>query len=286
MLKADRPKGRILRWTPGFGRIGAFCGGLHLHVVYLHVVWEFAGICMGNLHATHIKPDSSLANALLSHKIIHCMMKRMVVPEMLDSMPPDDLEAMRSRRDLRRINRLMGNDNWICRSVRNFPAAAALGIVEIGAGDGVLCHRLRNLFPASPMAAYDLAPAPLGLTADVIWYQGDIFTMPPPDISGVLVANLFIHHFEGDSLLALGRWVSRFEVMIISEPDRARLPHGLGGLLYPFINRVTRHDMHVSIRAGFSAGEMMRLMGLDEPGRQFQENSTWRGSRRVIGWRS
>lgn len=211
-------------------------------------------------------------------------MKRVVVPELLDSMSPDDPEAMRSRRDLRRINWLMGNDDWIGRTVRKFPEVAARGMVEIGAGDGVLCHRLRQLFPAAPLAAYDLAPAPRDLARQVTWQQGDIFTMPPPDAGGVLIANLFLHHFEGEALVTLGRWMSSCEVIIISEPDRARLPHGLGGLMHPFINRVTRHDMHVSIRAGFAAGEIIDLMGLDQPRRQFQETCTWRGARRVIGW--
>jgi hypothetical protein len=41
----------------------------------------------------------------------------------------------------------------------------------------------------------------------------------------VLVANLFVHHFEGESLVALGRWIRNFEVILLNEPDRRRLPH-------------------------------------------------------------
>jgi hypothetical protein len=213
------------------------------------------------------------------------MISRVVVPELLDSMPADDPEAMRSRRDLRRINRMMGNDDWICRMVRKFPAAAKRGIVEIGAGDGVLCRRLKFIFPESVVAAYDLAPAP-ELTREISWHQGDIFTMPPPTNDGVMIANLFLHHFEGDLLLKLGEWVSGSRVLIFNEPDRAQLPHFLGGLMHPWINRVTRHDMHVSIRAGFAHGEITKLMGLDGSGYQFTETSTWRGARRVVGLRT
>ncbi|MES2920690.1 MAG: class I SAM-dependent methyltransferase [Verrucomicrobiota bacterium] len=210
------------------------------------------------------------------------MSRRVVVPELLDHLPAEDPEARRSRRDLRRINILMGNERWVCRTVSRFPDEANRGIVEIGAGDGILCSKLAARFPQAAVAAYDLAPVPLDLAARVEWHQGDLFEIPAPDGGGVLVANLFLHHFEGEALTALGRWLGNFEVLVFNEPDRAAIPHALGGLLHPWINRVTRHDMHVSIRAGFAAGEISRLLGLD-PGRwRTRESSTWRGARRVV----
>lgn len=211
--------------------------------------------------------------------------KRVVIPELLDHLPHDDPEAQRSRRDLRRINLLMGNEHWVCRTVRRFPEAAGRGIVEIGAGDGMLCGKLTRLFPHAAVTAYDLAPAPGDLDLRVEWRRGDVFVAPVPKPCGVLVANLFLHHFEGDSLTALAHWFRDFEVLVFNEPARARLPHFLGALMHPWINRVTRHDMHVSIRAGFAEGEITGLLGLD-PGRwQIRETSTWRGARRVLASR-
>ncbi len=213
------------------------------------------------------------------------MSRRVVIPELLDHLPADDPEARRSRRDLRRINVMMGNERWACRAVSRFTDLAGHSIVEIGAGDGILCNKLAELFPRATVAAYDLAPPPVGLAAGITWHQGDVFTLPAPAGGGVLVANLFLHHFEGPALTALGRWMGNFEVLVINEPDRARLPHLLGGLLHPWINRVTRHDMHVSIDAGFAAGEIPEMLGLDPRTWQFRESSTWRGALRVIGWR-
>ena len=210
------------------------------------------------------------------------MSQRVVIPELLDHLPADDPEARRSRRDLRRINFLMGNERWVCRTVSHFPDAASRGIVEIGAGDGMLCGKLAELFPQAAVAAYDLAPRPTDLAARVEWQRGDIFASPPPASGGLLVANLFLHHFEGAALTALGKWFESFEVLVFNEPDRARLPHLLGGSLHPWINRVTRHDMHVSIRAGFAAGEISRLLDLNANRWQTRESSTWRGARRVI----
>ena len=213
------------------------------------------------------------------------MDRRVVIPELLDHLPADDPEALRSRRDLRRINLLMGNERWVCRTLRRFPAEAGRGIVEIGAGDGLLCNKLARMFPHAAVVAYDLAPRPEDLDARVEWQRGDIFEKDAPEAGAVLVANLFLHHFEGDSLLALGRWMRNFEVLIFNEPDRSRLPHLLGATLHPWINRVTRHDMHVSIDAGFTAGEIVRLLGLDRQVWQMRETSTWRGARRVVTWR-
>lgn len=213
------------------------------------------------------------------------MPERVVIPELLDHLPADDPEAQRSRRDLRRINFLMGNERWVCRTLRRFPDAAGRGIVELGAGDGWLCGKLADLFPRAAVAAIDLAPPPAARVARVRWMRGDLFEMPPPEAGGVRVANLFLHHFEGDALAALGRWCGNAELLVFCEPDRAALPHLLGGLMHPWINRVTRHDMHVSIRAGFAAGEIARLLELDSGCWKFTETCTWRGARRMVAWK-
>jgi len=213
------------------------------------------------------------------------MRKREVLPEILDHLPADDSEALRSRRDLKRINALMGNESWICRTIRHFPEAAARGIVELGAGEGLLAARMAGVFPASPITAYDLAPPPPSLPPSVQWRMGDLFASPPPKDGGILVANLFLHHFEKEALRDLGAWCAGFDVIIYNEPDRAVFPHFLGSLMHPFINRVTRHDMHVSICAGFTLGELPPLLGLQAPHWQIRETSTWRGSRRGVAWR-
>lgn len=214
--------------------------------------------------------------------------ERTLVPEMLDHLPHEDPAAVRSRADLRRINGLMGNDRHVLRSAARFPEAAARGISEWGAGDGLLAAKLARRFPGSRVSAFDLAPRPrfpAGLEDRIEWHAGDLFNTPPTT-GGILIANLFLHHFEGEALIELGRRCAGYEVLVFSEPDRARLPLMQAALLWPFVNPVTRHDMRVSILAGFSQGEIQSMMGLDAGTWIFRETSTWRGARRVVAWRA
>jgi len=211
--------------------------------------------------------------------------ERVVEPEILDRLPADDPDAVAGRRDLRRVNFLMGNERWICRTSVRFAGAAGRGIAELGAGDGSLAAKLARLFPMAAVEAFDLAPRPAGLDPRVRWCEGDLLAGGGPAGGGLLVANLFLHHFEAPELGRIGRICEGFEVLLFNEPDRAGLPHLLGAALHPFINRVTRHDLHVSIRAGFRGGEIGRLLGLDGGRWWVQETSTWRGGRRVLACR-
>ena len=45
-------------------------------------------------------------------------MKRIIEPELLDTLPPDDPRAVRSRRDLRRVNAWMRNHAIMIRALQ------------------------------------------------------------------------------------------------------------------------------------------------------------------------
>lgn len=53
------------------------------------------------------KPDPEMNN----------LSTRKLTPEILDSISHDDPGAIRSRRDLRRINRFMGSESWILQNI-------------------------------------------------------------------------------------------------------------------------------------------------------------------------
>ena len=211
---------------------------------------------------------------------------RKVVPEILDQLPHDDPAAQRSRRDLTRINWVMGNERRVIKEAEAFPIATTKGISEIGAGDGSIIQQLSRKFPDAPTHAYDLAPRPSNLDKSISWHQGDLFQQDASMTGGLLVANLFLHHFEGEALKQLGTICENFDALIFNEPNRAVLPHALGLLGWPFVNRVTRHDMHVSIDAGFQKGELQTLLQLDDAKWHIRETYSWRGARCVVAWRA
>lgn len=208
-------------------------------------------------------------------------MMRKLTPELLDHLPHDDPGALRSRRDLRRINRFMGNEGWITSVIPKH----ANHITEIGAGDGHLIFDVAQQRPDAEITAYDLAPRPTHLPHSVNWIQGDLFSQTPPSHGGTLIANLFLHHFTDTQLHEFGEWMRNFQTIIINEPLRARLPMLLGKIAAPFAHPITRHDMRVSIEAGFAPGELAKILELAKHGYHFREMTDWRGAIRVLASR-
>jgi hypothetical protein len=201
--------------------------------------------------------------------------KRIVQPELLDSLPPDDPRAVRSRRDLRRINAWMQNHAIMARALHaNWPGRAPARITELGAGDGNFLLRVaQKISPAWPEVQATLIDLQKNLTAETLagfaalgWRAetvvADVFDRPPTaDGGGIVIANLFLHHFEAERLSELLRQISQSaELFIALEPRRT--PGTLLGshLLWAIgCNDVTRHDAVVSVRAGFAGSELSRL---------------------------
>ncbi len=205
---------------------------------------------------------------------------RRVDLEILDRLPADDPEALRSRRDLRRINALMGNVRWVERVVRRFPQDWPLA--EIGAGEGVLCRRLA-VGGGRRVIGLDLAPPPVDCPG-VDWRQGDLFGNLPDVDAGILLGVMIVHHFSVAQLAELGRLAGRFRGVCFCEPWRAALPEVWGRLMWPVVGRVTRHDLRVSQRAGFRPGELAGLLGVADW--RIEESVDWRGSLRFVAWRN
>ncbi len=208
-------------------------------------------------------------------------MERIVEPELLDSLPPDDPDAVRSRRDLRRINAVMGNEFWIARVLYKAPPTT---VVELGAGDGYLCNALHALGHA--VIGCDLVDPPKQLPDEISWRSGDIRDTLPRESGDYAVANLFLHHFEDADLAALGRFLRvNFDHLVLCEPLRSKFTLAKSVVLKPFINHVTRNDMAISIRAGFRKGELPALLGIDRKHWRIRERATFYGALRFVAHR-
>ncbi|MCW1912065.1 class I SAM-dependent methyltransferase [Luteolibacter sp. GHJ8] len=212
-------------------------------------------------------------------------MQRLVEPEIIDQLPADHPDVIRSRRDLKMINFLMGNERWITRNLRPFPDALARGVIEIGAGEGTLLKKLACRYPGTPLAGCDLAPRPADLPESIGWHQQDVFECLADQSAGVLAANLFLHHFEDGELPRFTPLLQSFDIICVNEPYRTAQTITDAKIIMPLVGRATKHDMPASIRAGFLHGEMPRLLGLDDGTWRIREETTWRGGIRMLAWR-
>ncbi len=199
-------------------------------------------------------------------------MIRSVEPELLDVLPPDDPRALRSRRDLRRVNALMSNAGIVARALRATPEAGLDSIAEIGAGDGGFATRLARVLPRPPAGAtftlVDRQPIVTRATAGELACHGwradavedDVFAWLGRDATprAAIVANLFLHHFEDGALREMFALVARrTRCFVACEPRRSGVALA-GSRLLGLVgcNDVTRHDAVVSVRAGFRDGDL------------------------------
>jgi DNA-binding PucR family transcriptional regulator len=204
-------------------------------------------------------------------------MERIVRPELLDVLPPQDHRALRSRRDLRRINAWMRHPRVMARILQKYlPDENARQIVELGAGDGhfllSVAGRLQGRWPGAEVTLVDRLDVFDPQTRDQFESLGwrvhaeiaeasEWLRQAPPNPAGTIVSNLFLHQFQTEQLAELLRLAARSaRVVIALEPRRAWLPRLCSRLLWVIgCGPVTCHDGHISIRAGFSGGELSAL---------------------------
>jgi hypothetical protein len=192
-------------------------------------------------------------------------MTRVLEPELLDELPASDPRALRSRRDLRRINWLMGNARVIAKFVREFACGKdELRIAEIGAGDGNVSLCVARSLKKGELILVDRNPSKAGMVDgwDIRVEREDVFdwlkSAPRVD---VMIANLFLHHFERDALgELLKRCAECCDCFVGAEPRRSRFAEWFAGRVGLIgCNEVTRHDAVISVRAGFCGEELSAL---------------------------
>ena len=202
---------------------------------------------------------------------------RIVEPEWLDELPAGDPRAVRSRRDLKRINALMTNSTLVARElVRAFPGEPPRAIAEIGAGDGQfmlrVAEKISPRWRAPAVILVDqkdlVGPATRSRFAAMGWQAqsatADAFAwlaQPGARVFDVIVANLFLHHFDTPRLAELLCLIARrARVLIACEPERSgRALFGSRLLGVVGCNDVSRHDAIVSVRAGFKNRELSAM---------------------------
>jgi len=200
-------------------------------------------------------------------------LRRKVEPEWLDALAEAEPGALRARRDLRRINALMRNAAILAGAVQcmEFNPAPRV-IAEIGAGDGTLmlalARRLGPQWRGTRVVLVDrqqlVEPrtlagfAALGWRAEAVAADAIEWLARSCAPFDLIVANLFLHHFERAALRELlARVAACTQRFVACEPRRSLLALGASHLLGLIgCNAVTRHDAAVSVRAGFGGTEL------------------------------
>ena len=202
-------------------------------------------------------------------------MQRCIESELLDHLPASDPGAIRSRRDLVRVNLLMGHAAIMARSLL-CGAGRPRVLIDIGAGDGTFMLRVaRRLAPRWPdcrlilldrqdIVSEKTRAAFAALTWKIETVAADVFdyfaAADGPHVDAV-TANLFLHHFRDAPLTRLLSLIApRTPLFVACEPRRDAVASAGSRLLWVIgCNRVTLHDAAASVRAGFRGRELTAL---------------------------
>jgi hypothetical protein len=204
-------------------------------------------------------------------------MERRLQLELLDTLPVSDPRALRSRRDLRRINAWMRNARHVAACLDDVARRVTPEcIVDLGAGDGTFLQRwsrsLRTLTPGIEVILVDCHRASSENTLAELRARGfkprveqsdamrwlNSASLPPRTW---ILANLFLHHFlEEDLRVTFSVAAKKASIFCACEPRRGWWPLAATRLLSLIgANAVTRHDAAVSVRAGFDGRELSAL---------------------------
>ncbi len=218
---------------------------------------------------------------------------RVVRPEQLDDLPPDDPRARRSRRDLQRVHLSMRSLSILVRAIARLRMPRPpRRILELGAGDGTLLLRLARTLRATwhggdvtfldrndlISSATRAELAALGWNAQVLCTDAIEWARASHSQHyDLCLTTLFLHHLQAPALTELLTAVSeKADAFAACEPRRnafSRLGSHLIGLLGT--NDVTRRDAVTSVAAGFADHEISSLWRADPSAWRIDEYFAW-----------
>ena len=197
-------------------------------------------------------------------------MKRVIVPELLDSDAGTPREIQDSLADLRMVNQVFGGVRTmqiLLRAVARRQRLHSLTWLDVGGATGDIAEMtnssLANAGIHSTTTVLDRAFTHLNSRRPAVC--GDALALPFCDNSfDVVASTLFAHHLEPEQLAASvreGLRVARHAVII---NDLVRNPVHLA-LVYAGIplyrSRLTRHDAVASVRRAYTLDELHTILG-------------------------
>lgn len=205
---------------------------------------------------------------------------RSTTPELLDERGHDAEELSANLHDIRRVNRLAGGTRATLRALPplldRVPPDRPADVLDLATGSGdiprAIIAQAIKAGRSIHVVASDLSPAILAeaehaLTRcdNVSFASYDARSVSLPDRSvDVVLCSLALHHFTSDDAVTVLREMTRLSRVgfILNDITRGRL-----GLLSAWAasrvatrNRLTRHDMPLSVRRAFTPDELRELL--------------------------
>jgi SAM-dependent methyltransferase len=202
---------------------------------------------------------------------MHCRGKRLILPELLDTLRPEQARA--SLADLVRINRRWGGHS----TLRKLLAGAVspgetFSVLDVGAASGDMGACIRQWYPAASVTSLDYEASHLAAAVGPR-IVADAFRLPfGPRSFDYVFCSLFLHHFDNGKVTDLLRGfgtVARKGVLVI-DLERHPIPYYFIAWSRPLLgwDPVTVHDGAISVEAAFRPKELedlARNAGLRNP---------------------
>lgn len=202
--------------------------------------------------------------------ITNPFMRRVVIPELLDSDAGTAREIERTLADLRRINRWFGGVSTtasLLRQVAGETGRRELNVLDVGAGPGEAVLEAQRALAAEHITVrvslLDRVAThlPRNGTPTVV---ADALNLPfAANSFDVVSCSLFIHHLERDQIIAFVNEALRVCRVAVGINDLQRSAAHLA-LIYAgfplFRSRLTRHDAVASVKRAYTAEELCTIV--------------------------
>lgn len=198
-------------------------------------------------------------------------MKRVVVPELLDTDAGTPEEIAGGLADLRSINRRFGGHSTTISMLRKVALRRQLReiqVLDVAGASGDTMRKAATQLASDGVAVkstlLDINPSHLAARDGLAAVVGNATRIPLADKSfDVVSCALFMHHLEPEQIrlfLAEATRVARHAV-VINDLNRSylHLLFVVVGLQF-FGNRLTKHDGPVSVRRSYTKQEMLQMI--------------------------
>ena len=196
-------------------------------------------------------------------------MKRVVIPELLDTDSGSPAEIAAALSDLNRINRWFGGISTttsMIRLVTQEMGLHSLSLLDVAAGSGYVSEKARRKLMGDgievEVTLLDRAPSHLVNGNRAV--AGDVLAIPFRDASFDLVGSvIFLHHLSPNQVIQSVNEALRVCRTAVIINDLVRHPIHLA-LVYAglplFRSRITHNDAPASVRQAYTEAEMRELL--------------------------